>query len=73
MRILIVGSGGREHALAEQISKSPQATAIFIAPGNGGTGDFGQNLPINPDEIEKLADFALREKIDLVVPGPELP
>lgn len=73
MRILVIGSGAREHSLAWKLAQSPLAETVFIAPGNGGTDEAGQNADIAADDIEGLVDFAKREKIDLVVPGPELP
>ena len=73
MRVLIIGSGGREHALAWKLSQSPQVTEIFIAPGNGGTSDYGRNVPIKDSDLPGLVAFAKDQGIDLVVPGPELP
>ncbi len=73
MRILIVGNGGREHALAWKLRQSPTVDEIFIAPGNGGTALEGTNVPIAVDDIPALVAFAKEQKIDLVVPGPELP
>lgn len=73
MRILIVGSGGREHALAWKLRQSPLVKDIFIAPGNGGTALEGTNVAISDGDLPALVRFALDEKIDLVVPGPELP
>lgn len=73
MRILIVGSGGREHALAWKLRQSPLVTELFIAPGNGGTALEGTNVPIADDDLPALVAFARDNKIDLVVPGPELP
>ena len=73
MRVLIIGSGGREHALAWKLSQSPKVKEIFIAPGNGGSGDFGRNVPIKDSDLSGLVAFAKEQKIDLVVPGPELP
>ena len=73
VRILIIGRGGREHALAWKLSQSPKVTEIFIAPGNGGTGDYGRNVPIKDSDIAGLVAFAREQGIDLVVPGPELP
>ncbi|MFV0349183.1 MAG: phosphoribosylamine--glycine ligase [Halodesulfovibrio sp.] len=73
MRILIVGNGGREHALAWKMRQSPKVDEIFIAPGNGGTALEGTNVPIAVDDIPALVAFAKEQKIDLVVPGPELP
>lgn len=73
MKILVVGSGGREHALAWKISQSPKLTKLFIAPGNPGTASCGENVDIKADDIEGLIAFALKEKIDLTVVGPEVP
>lgn len=73
MRILIIGSGGREHALAWKINQSPRKPTIFIAPGNGGTALEGTNVKISDGDIPLLMDFILKEKIDFVIPGPELP
>lgn len=73
MRILIVGSGGREHALAWKLRQSAKVEEIFIAPGNGGTALEGTNVPINADDLPALVAFAKEKAIDLVVPGPELP
>lgn len=73
LSILIVGGGGREHALAWTLSQSPQAGAIFIAPGNAGTSLCGTNVPIRDDDVEGLVDFATANAIDLTVVGPELP
>jgi len=71
MKLLIVGSGGREHALAWKLSQSPRVEKIYCAPGNGGTGTIATNVPIGALEVEKLRDFALSEKIDLTVIGPD--
>jgi len=73
MKILIVGSGGREHALGWKISQSPLLKKLYCAPGNGGTENIAENVPINPENIQGLVDFAAREKIDLTVVGPEVP
>ncbi|MBI2988494.1 MAG: phosphoribosylamine--glycine ligase [Deltaproteobacteria bacterium] len=73
MKVLVVGSGGREHALVWKISQSPKVKKIYCAPGNGGIGKMAELVSVGPEEIEKLADFAAREKIDLTVVGPELP
>ncbi|GFM36834.1 phosphoribosylamine--glycine ligase [Desulfovibrio psychrotolerans] len=73
MRILIVGNGGREHALAWKLRQSPKVKDIFIAPGNGGTALEGTNVPIAVDDLPALVAFAKEQGIDLVVPGPELP
>ena len=73
MRILVVGSGGREHALAWKISQSPHLEKLFCAPGNPGTMSIAENVAIDSSDIKGLADFAAQEKIDLTVVGPELP
>jgi phosphoribosylamine--glycine ligase len=73
MRVLIVGSGGREHALAAAISRSPLLTKLFVAPGNPGTARLAENVPIRAMDIAALVAFAVDQKIDLVVPGPEAP
>jgi phosphoribosylamine---glycine ligase len=73
MRILVVGGGGREHALCWKIRQSPEVTDLFCAPGNPGIAEIADPVPIAPDEVKKLADFAADMKIDLTVVGPELP
>lgn len=73
MKILIVGNGAREHALAWKLRQSPQVTEIFIAPGNYGTEKVGKNVPIAMDDLEGLKNFALNESIGLTVIGPEAP
>ncbi|MGD9346622.1 MAG: phosphoribosylamine--glycine ligase [Candidatus Aminicenantes bacterium] len=73
MKILVVGSGGREHALAWKIAQSPLAKKVYCAPGNAGTLSLGDNVPIDPADIKGLADFAGKEAIDLTVVGPEVP
>lgn len=73
MKVLVLGSGGREHTLAWTAKKSPLCEAVFIAPGNGGTSQVGENVDLNPMDFEKVADFVRDQKIDLVVVGPEDP
>jgi len=73
MNILIIGSGGREHALGWKLKQSSQVTKLFFAPGNGGTDELGENVSIKADEIGKLLSFAEKNKIDLTVVGPEGP
>jgi len=73
MRVLLLGSGGRENALAWKMSKSSILDALFIAPGNAGTKSCGQNVPIQPTDFKAIEDFVLKEKIDMVVVGPEDP
>ncbi len=71
--ILILGSGGREHAFAWKIAQSPKLNKLFIAPGNAGTSEFGTNININPTDFDALKSFVLAEKINMVVVGPEEP
>lgn len=71
MRVLVVGSGGREHALVWKLSKSPTIGALFCAPGNGGISRIASCIAIDPTDGEGLLSFAKKEKIDLVVIGPE--
>ncbi|HSP89009.1 MAG TPA: phosphoribosylamine--glycine ligase [Ignavibacteriaceae bacterium] len=73
MRVLLIGSGGREHALALRISKSSLLDKLFILPGNPGTKLLGENVGINPAQKDKVLQFCNDEKIDLVVIGPEQP
>ncbi|NJD37397.1 MAG: phosphoribosylamine--glycine ligase [Geobacter sp.] len=73
MKILVIGGGGREHALVWKIAQSPLVTQIYCAPGNPGTAQLAVNLPIKVEEIDKLLGFAKAEGIDLAVVGPELP
>jgi len=73
VRILIVGSGGREHALAWRLARSSQVTEIFAAPGNSGTALLGTNLPVAETDIDGLAQTATDRSIDLVLVGPEVP
>ncbi len=73
MKVLVVGHGGREHALAWKISQSPEVSKIYIAPGNPGTALLGENIAIGIHEIERLADFAKTYDIGLTVVGPEAP
>lgn len=69
--IVIGGSGGREHALAWKLSQSDQVEKVYVAPGNGGIQQIGENVDINPDEINKLIDFCNTKEIDLAVIGPD--
>ena len=75
MKILVVGNGGREHALAWKIAQSPLAKKVYVAPGNAGTAleKELENVDIAPTDVEGLFDFALKNKIDLTVIGPETP
>ena len=73
MTILILGCGGREHALAWKLAQSSLVQKIYVAPGNAGTALAGTNVAINPDNFEAVADFVVSHKIDMVVVGPEVP
>ncbi|MBC8283416.1 MAG: phosphoribosylamine--glycine ligase [Nitrospinae bacterium] len=73
MRVLVIGSGGREHALVWKIKQSPKVEEIFCAPGNAGTNEIAENIPIAADDIEGLLQFALKNEIGLTVVGPEQP
>ncbi len=73
MKILVVGNGGREHALVWKLARSPLVTDVFCAPGNAGTALDGQNLDINANDVARLIKFSKTEQIDLTVIGPEAP
>lgn len=73
MRILLLGSGGREHALAWKLSQSPRCSQLFIAPGNAGTLEFGENRAIAITDFSAIRQLCLEESIDMVVVGPEEP
>lgn len=71
MRVLVIGSGGREHALVWKLSRSPEVTKIFCAPGNGGIGELADLVDVGTEDVETLAEFAESKDIDLTVVGPE--
>ncbi|RJQ28347.1 phosphoribosylamine--glycine ligase [Candidatus Parcubacteria bacterium] len=71
--VLVIGGGGREHALAWKLSQSPRVEKIYVAPGNGGIGRITENIPISATEIEKLAAFASKNAVDVTVVGPDDP
>jgi len=73
MRVLIVGSGGREHALAWKLAGSPMLDQLFCAPGNPGTARVAKNIDLEAEDVESITSWAVREQIDLVVVGPETP
>ena len=73
MKILLLGSGGREHAMAWKIAQSAKVEKLYIAPGNAGTSDSGENVNIKADDFEALKDFVVEKNIDMVVVGPEDP
>lgn len=73
MKLLLIGAGGREHALAWKIAQSPQCDKLYIAPGNTGTKNCGENVPISVNDFEKLKAFCVGNHIDMLVVGPEDP
>lgn len=73
MKILVVGQGGREHALVWKLAQSPKVSVVYCAPGNAGTATDGKNVDIAADDIKSLVQFATEKKIDLTVVGPEAP
>lgn len=73
MRILIIGGGGREHAIGHALSLSGRRPELYFAPGNAGTATIGTNIPIAPDDIDALRRFAQEHAIDLTIVGPEVP
>ena len=73
MKILLLGSGGREHALAWKIAQSEKVDQLYIAPGNAGTAGAGQNVPLKADDFDGIRQFVLEHCVDMVVVGPEDP
>ena len=73
MNVLLIGNGGREHAIAWKLAQSKKLGRLFIAPGNPGTAQCGQNVPIGANEIDKLLEFSRQNKVELLVVGPEDP
>ena len=73
MKVLVIGSGGREHALCWKIAQSKNVDKIYCAPGNGGTDSIAENIDIKANEVDKLLEFALVNQIDLTIVGPEDP
>ncbi|HRC87382.1 MAG TPA: hypothetical protein PK413_17420 [Thermoanaerobaculia bacterium] len=73
MKVLVVGSGGREHALCWKLRQSPELKELYCAPGNPGIGEIADLVPMASEEVHRLADFAAALKMDLTVIGPELP
>ena len=73
LNVLLLGSGGREHAFARKIAESPSVAKLFIAPGNAGTAQCGTNVDINPNNFGSVKQFVLSNNINLVVVGPEEP
>ena len=73
MKLLLLGSGGREHALAWKIAQSPKVEKLYIAPGNAGTSSVGENVNIKATDFNALKAFVLKENISMIVVGPEDP
>lgn len=73
MNILVIGSGGREHAMAWKIKQSPKLENLFIAPGNAGTAELGTNVPVGVSDFEGIKEIVIGNQIDLVLVGPEVP
>ncbi|MGI6706436.1 MAG: phosphoribosylamine--glycine ligase [Clostridia bacterium] len=73
MKVLVIGGGGREHAIVWKISKSPHVDQIFCAPGNGGISDIAECIDIKATDITRMVDFAVKERIDLIVVAPDDP
>lgn len=73
MKLLLLGSGGREHALAWKIAQSPKIEKLYIAPGNAGTREVGENVAIKADDFDAIKQFTLDNDIQMVVVGPEDP
>jgi len=73
MKVLVVGSGGREHALVWKLTRSPSVDEVLVAPGNAGTAEIARNVSARPDDIESLVTLASGERVDLTIVGPELP
>ena len=73
MKVLIIGSGGREHAIAWKVAQNPQVEKIYCAPGNGGIGQVAECVPIGAMEFDKLAAFAKEREIDLTIVGMDDP
>ena len=73
MKVLLLGSGGREHALAWKIAQSPKVEKLYIAPGNAGTSEAGENVNLKATDFPALKAFALEKEIDMIVVGPEDP
>ena len=73
MKVLLLGSGGRENAFAYKLAQSPSLTQLYIAPGNGGTSQFGTNVPIAETDFDAIGKFAIENQIQMVIVGPEVP
>ena len=72
MNVLILGSGGREHALAWKVSQSSSCNKLFIAPGNAGTNDVGENVNISVIDFKKIKEFVVKENVEMIIVGLSL-
>jgi phosphoribosylamine--glycine ligase len=72
MKVLVIGSGGREHSLVWKLDQSPRVSKIYCAPGNAGISELAECIPISAEDIKGLLDFAVKQKIDLTLVGPEV-
>ncbi len=73
MNVLVLGSGGREHALAWKIAQDKKCNRLYVAPGNSGTAEVGTNIDLNPEDFDQVAQFAAENEVELIVVGPEAP
>ena len=73
MNILLLGSGGREHAIAYKLAQSAQCSQLFIAPGNAGTERVGENVKLDINDFEAVGQFAISHRVEMMVVGPEAP
>ena len=73
MKVGIIGSGGREHAICHALNNSDKVESIFCFPGNAGTAEIAKNISLNPENFNELRDFIISNKIDLIIVGPEKP
>ena len=73
MKVLVIGNGGREHALVWKLAQSPAVSRLYCAPGNAGTAKHADNVPIRVDDLSSLVTFAREQVIDFTVVGPEFP
>ena len=73
MNILLLGSGGREHALSWKMAQSDLLSKLYIAPGNAGTAEVGTNVPLNPNDFDEVKNFVIEKSIEMVIVGPEEP
>ena len=73
LAVLLIGSGGREHALAWKLAQSPRLGVLYIAPGNAGTAEIGENVPIQATDIAGLIAFCKEKRVDFVIVGPDDP